>query len=368
MMSRARRCVWLACGVFGGVSALAACVPAPMEPVGYTVRSAPPVGSLDAAPRGSNGSIEGGDPATVALIGKITREKLRLDMSMIAESPRNHETTPVQLQRASTFIRSELKKASFDVQIQRVQYGGASAVNIIADLKGEDPNHVILLTAHYDSVAQSAGADDDASGVAALLSIARALSGTTPKVGIRIVMFCFEEQGLIGSQQYVSALEREEKEKIVGVFNVEMIGFTDHRPDSQKYPAGLPEAFGSQSLPTTGDFIGVIGRTSDQSLLDALDKSKKYAPKLKSKAIAVPSAALLVMPDLMRSDHAPFWTAGIPAVMLGDTADFRTPHYHQPTDVIDTLDLDFMTQVTRWLLAGVVELANSSATPAPAKK
>src|SRR5262249_13368192 len=152
-----------------------------------------------------------------------------------------------------------------------------------------------------------------------------------------------------------ASLDPIDRARITAVVNLEMIGYKSSGP--QEYPRGLrllPEA---DDFPTIGDFIGMLGLSDQPYAYNTLLAARPYVPNLKVAGVSVPRALVLFTPDLLRSDHAHFWKLGIPAVMVSDTSEFRNHNYHQPSDTIDTLDLDFATDVTRWLAAGVIELA-----------
>src|SRR5205814_2142611 len=121
------------------------------------------------------------------------------------------------------------------------------------------------------------------------------------------------------------------------------------------------ETFSDDPIPEHGDFIGVVGLSGMPAAADALRAAKPYVPALPVAILQVPKPALLLLPDLSRSDHAPFWLAGIPAVMITDTANFRNPHYHRKTDTITTIDFDFATKVSELVVAATLILAE----PAP---
>jgi len=173
---------------------------------------------------------------------------------------------------------------------------------------------------------------------------------------IRLIGFSFEESGLIGSTAYVRSLRSEEMERIGGVIVMEMIGYRDHTPGSQDFPQGI-EVFADEPLPKRGDFIGAVGLSGQPAPLDALRAARRYTPELPASFLTIPKAASLLMPDLLRSDHSPFWLFGAPAVMVTDTANFRNPNYHEPSDGLGTLDLGFATKVARWVLAATLILA-----------
>lgn len=204
----------------------------------------------------------------------------------------------------------------------------------------------ILIGAHYDSVPNTPGADDNASAVAVMLAVAKAVGG---RRDVMFVAFNGEECNLAGSQDFVKEMAGQMK-MLEQVHVLEMVGYRDRRPNSQKNPLPMIQT------PTTGDFLGVVatkGELIDQIINAAGSISVPVV------GLALPpglplNAIQQLSPHLLRSDHAPFWERDIPAVMWTDTSEFRNPHYHQPTDTPDTLDYDFMAEVAK-LLVEVVD-------------
>ncbi len=235
--------------------------------------------------------------------------------------------------------------------------------NIVAEIKGASkPNEVLILGAHFDAVRQGPGADDNASGTAALLEIADALRASKPERTIRLIFFTLEEVGLIGSQNYVNRwrtaqaeLPEDKRERIVGMVSMEMLGYYTDKPDSQQSPIKpIPGVFEPS---TTGDFIAIVGLKTHQPFSRALAAAMQKAdPSVK---ITLVDFLPLPIPDMARSDHAPFWLAGQPAVMMTDTANFRNPNYHKATDTIDTIDAARFTATTQALALAWLELASA---------
>ena len=203
----------------------------------------------------------------------------------------------------------------------------------------------ILIGAHYDAVPGSPGADDNASGVAVLLELARLLTAEPASSPLRLIAFDMEEFGLQGSHHYAAEL-KQQGHPLRLMFSLEMLGYCDGTPGSQRYPTGLKYFYPSQ-----GDFIALIGNLATVPDLIRLRRSMRQQ--------GVPCEWLpagqkgRLIPDTRRSDHAPFWDEGYPAVMVTDTANMRNPHYHRASDRIETLDLDFLAGVCLGLAAGI---------------
>ena len=216
--------------------------------------------------------------------------------------------------------------------------------NIVLDLPRRGGDGLVLAGAHYDGVPGSPGADDNGSALTVLLELARVFSEMPPPCALRLVAFDLEEQDLVGSRAYAAELH-ERREPLRLMLSLEMLGYRDARPGSQRYPPGLRYFY-----PERGDFIGLIGN------LRAVPSMRRMARAMRA---AVPCEWLAVpwrgrvLPDTRRSDHAPFWDLGYPALMVTDTADLRNPHYHRPSDRIETLDLDFLTAVCTGLIAAL---------------
>src|SRR3984957_9190043 len=204
----------------------------------------------------------------------------------------------------------------------------------------------ILIGAHFDSVPNTPGADDSASAVAVMLAVAKALGMRTD---VMYVAFNSEEFDLAGSREFVKEMAGEMK-LLEQVHVLEMVGYRDRRPNCQKNPLPMIQA------PTTGDFLAVVANKG--SLVDQIiEAARSITVPLVGLAIpeGLPLAAIQqISPHLLRSDHAPFWENDIPAVMWTDTSEFRNPNYHKPTDTPGTLDYEFMAEVGKLLIAGVV--------------
>ncbi|MEA5598125.1 M28 family peptidase [Rivularia sp. UHCC 0363] len=262
------------------------------------------------------------------------------------------------LATAGHFFVQEYIRASFSqwgsVEIHTFEVGSKSCENLILNLppdaKYEKSNlSPILIAAHYDGVPGTPGADDNATGVAVLLELARIFVTQPTKYPLRLVAFDMEEYGLLGSRDYVAKLQRE-KQKLRLMMSLEMLGYCDSNPDSQVYPAPLLKRF----YPSTGDFIALIGNLRT---LPDLFRLRNIIRKsgIESEFLPVPNQGKMV-PSVRRSDHSPFWDAGYPAMMVTDTSFMRNPHYHKPSDKIGTLDLDFLTGVCRGLEEGIRKL------------
>lgn len=258
------------------------------------------------------------------------------------------------LATAGHFFVQEYIRAYFSqwgsVEIHTFEVGNKLCKNLILNLPSDSKTEKsylspILIAAHYDTVPGTPGADDNATGVAVLLELARVFATQPTKYPLRLVAFDMEESGLLGSSDYVALLQRE-KQKIRLMMSLEMLGYCDYNPGTQVYPSPLEKFYGDR-----GDFIALIGNLRT---LPDLFRLRNIIRKsgTKSEFLPVPNKGKIV-PATRRSDHAPFWDAGYPAIMVTDTSFMRNPHYHKPSDKIGTLDLDFLTGVCRGLEAGI---------------
>ncbi|MDH4079055.1 MAG: M28 family peptidase [Nitrospira sp.] len=285
----------------------------------------------------------------------VDRHRLEEDLHTLV-GERHPLTSPNHLQQAEAYLRRQFSEAGLVVTTHDFEALGGTYRNVIAtahpaSTHGELPP--LIIGAHFDTVAGSPGADDNASALAVLLHVARQVRGMMLSRPIRFIAFNLEEENLLGSSAYVSFL-KENRETIHGAIILECVGYASHQQDSQKTPPGLPI-----SIPTTGDFIGVIGNERSQALTGFVVQA------MKSHLPTVPLVVLgngELLPDTRRSDHTSFWEQGFPAVMLTDTANFRNPHYHQPTDTLDTLNLDFLASVAEGVTAAVSTLACQQST------
>ncbi|MFB2835144.1 M28 family peptidase [Floridanema evergladense] len=234
------------------------------------------------------------------------------------------------------YIINKLKKFGWSPTLQTFEYG----INVVAEKPGTNPKAgTILLAAHYDTVIGSSGADDNASGVATVLEVARLLSNFPTARTLKIAFFDLEEKGLLGS--FAFANQPENLTNLQGVIVLDMVGFACHTPGCQQYPPGLPITPPSDK----GDFLAVIGDAENPQLLAAFN-NKNFSDLPPVITLPIPLKGIAT-PDLLRSDHAPFWMRGIGAVLITDTANFRSPHYHKPTDKPDTIDQEFFTGVVQ---------------------
>jgi Zn-dependent M28 family amino/carboxypeptidase len=258
-------------------------------------------------------------------------------------SGRGHLTT------VENFIEKELLSYGLKVESDYFSYRGTKFRNIVGRLSAPRGASLIILGAHFDSVPGTPGADDNASGVAVLLEAARLLSRVKLRSELLFCAFNLEELNMIGSSYFAKKL-KSAGTKVDAMVSLEMVGYTDSRAGSQKYPVGL-KAF----YPDRGDFIGVIGNWNSGSLLRRFTRQMRQVRGLPVETLSVPGNGGLI-PAVRLSDHSPFWDVGYPALMVTDTSFFRNPHYHGSTDTLETLNLDFMAKICEGVIRAVLAL------------
>lgn len=208
------------------------------------------------------------------------------------------------------------------------------------------------LGAHLDSRAETPGADDNASAVAALLEIARLLPERWPgeaPLELELAAFDLEECGMLGGADRARAC-REQQIDLRGMVSLEMLGYSNDAPGSQKLPELLRGIY-----PDVGNFIAAIGNQNSSLLLSRFRSGLSSIPGLPVETLSVPDNGNPLQASRL-SDHSPFWDAGFPALMITDTAFLRNPHYHQATDTVETLNFEFLRKVTEGCLSAVIEL------------
>ncbi len=264
------------------------------------------------------------------------RAELKSDVQMLAGEigERNMARYP-QLNAAADFIENSFSRAGLHPRRDSYEVRGQACHNIEAEIPGTRPN-VVLIGAHYDSVLGSPGANDNGSGVAALLALARRFAGKPAQQTLRFVAFVNEEPPYFLTEQMGSFVYagrcKGHGDRISAMISLETIGYFSDAPHSQTYPAAGLGVF----YPTVGNFIGFVSNVHSRALLRrSIALFRKHA-KIPSEGAALPS----FVPGVSWSDQWAFWQHGYPGIMITDTAPFRYPHYHSATDTPDKLDYD----------------------------
>ncbi len=255
-----------------------------------------------------------------------------------------------RLDRAAGFIAGEFQAAGYGPRDQEFLFRGELFRNVIAELPGTGPSaQSLVIGAHYDTVETTPGADDNASGVACLLELARMLSGMRLKGTVRFAAFVLEEppayrtEGM-GSYHYAESL-KESGIPIHGMICLEMVGYFNDRPGSQSYP--LP--FFRLTYPSAGNYISFVGNVKSRDFTRSMARAFQSGTDLRVVTLNAP--AVVVGIDF--SDHWSFNKFGYDALMVTDTAFYRNPHYHSGSDKPETLDYGRMAKVVEGLAAAV---------------
>src|SRR6266478_3765935 len=265
------------------------------------------------------------------------------------------DETYANVQRAAAYIERTLAGFGYQVVSQEFAADNRSYRNIEATLPGV-PGHshrVVVLGAHYDTAEGAPGADDNASGVAGVLELARIFAQERQARTVRFVFFPNEEPPSfptadMGSRHYATAA-RERNDQIVAMLSIESIGYYDTEKGSQRYPFPLNLAY-----PDVGDFIGFVSNLRSRALLHRAIAAFRTHATLPTQGAAAPAW----VPGVWWSDHWSFWREGYHAIMITDTAPYRNPFYHTPQDTPDKLDYDRMARVVHGLTRVVRAIAN----------
>ena len=259
---------------------------------------------------------------------------------------------PENLDQVAAYIKTELSQTGAFVSEQVYRVQAKSYRNVIAHF-GPETEERIIVGAHYDTAGPLPGADDNASGVAGLIELARLLAQQQLKVRVELVAFCTEEPpyfGTTGMGSYVHAESlRQQNVRVRAMFSLEMIGYFSDAPNSQHFPIGLLSAL----YPSTGNYIAVVGRLSDASLVRRTKAAMSNAAPLPVYSINAPQFVTGV--DF--SDQRNYWHAGYNAVMITDTAFYRNRNYHAEQDTAEKLDYKRMAMVVEGVYATVSELS-----------
>jgi len=261
--------------------------------------------------------------------------------------PENHEKT-------AAYIQSFYEDIGLPVHSESYDYTDFKVANVVAKISTTPhPSRRYLLGAHYDSVAGTVGADDNASAIAVQLETARNLKVLFDQeeidLAVKFVSFALEEPPAFGTRYMGSRVyakkARKEQEKIDGMICLEMVGYACHEPGCQHFPFPL-RFFG---YPKEGNFIGIVGNFKSGGFTKELFNTFQKNPGLPVVKLKVPLNGW-ILPSVRLSDHASFWDQGFKAVMITDSAFFRNPHYHLPSDTMEKLDYRFMAELVESLI------------------
>ena len=280
----------------------------------------------------------------------VQEELRRVVTTLAVEHINRHTGNPEKLDGAANYVQSEFEDLGYAVTRQSYEVNGVACHNLIAEIKGSD--EIMILGAHYDAVPNCPAANDNASGVAALIAMARHFAGKTPGKTIRFVAFTNEEpphfrQPSMGSLIYAKHC-RANDDNIVAMFSLETMGYYSEEKNSQNYPPVIGWLY-----PSTGDFVGIVGNKKSRALARETVRLFREHAKFPSEGAALPDA----IEGVGFSDHWSFWKYDYPGLMITDTAYFRYAHYHLPSDTPDKLNFPHYARVVDGLQDVFFELA-----------
>lgn len=299
------------------------------------------------------GASHSGPMAPLSDAEKVIAANLRRHVAAIASREHNlwH---PRALEQAAQHIERALARSGYTVARQPIATELGEVRNIEAEIPGTvRAAEIVVVGAHYDSVAGAPGANDNGSGVAALLELSRLFAAPASARTLRFVAFVNEEPPFFYTQEmgsrYYARRSRQRGENIVAMLSLETIGYYSERRGSQRYPFPLGLFY-----PATGDFIAFVSNLSSRALLHAALASFRRHAGFPSEGAAAPA----FLPGVDWSDHRSFWNEGYPALMVTDTALYRYPYYHTAADTPDKVDYERLARVVTGLRAMMGELAN----------
>jgi Zn-dependent M28 family amino/carboxypeptidase len=295
-------------------------------------------------------------PAQTGVAVDVDRLKKTVKVLCALEPARNHRNLE-SLDKAAAYVKAEFKRLEFDVREQEFQVSGKTYRNVIARV-GPQTGDLVVIGAHYDVCGDQPGADDNASGVAGLLEVARLLKTLDPKLRrpVELVAYSLEEPPHFATKSmggYVHAKSLvDAKVKVRAMLCLEMIGYFSDAPGSQEYP----DPRMARAYPSTANFISVVGNLPSGVLTKQVQAAMKAAGSVDVQALVAPPQ----LREAAFSDHRNYWGFQIPAVMISDTSFFRSAHYHQKSDTPKTLDFSRMAEVVKGTYAALVGLAQGA--------
>ncbi len=297
-----------------------------------------------------------GDIPALTLTELDLREALQAEVQTLANEigVRNYRH-PDNLEAAKQYLEQKFAQSGYPISEQTYSSGGKTYTNLWVEKKGtEKPDEIVVIGGHYDSALNTPGANDNGTGVAATLELARLFSQASPKRTLRFVAFTNEEPPFFWSDQMGSLVyakaAKKKKEKIVAMLSLETMGFYSDAPHSQPYPFPL-----SLIYPDRGNFISFVGNLRSGYLVrDAIAAFRENA-QIPSEGVALPAW----VSGVGWSDQWSFWQQGYPGIMVTDTATYRYPYYHTENDTLDKINFDRLTHVVIGLSRAISQLANA---------
>ena len=291
---------------------------------------------------------------------ELEARRLEHDVRALADLGERSVRRPEALAAGVEQVRGALVTAGLAPTLERWDEGGVACANVVAELRGSE--EIVLVGAHLDSAAESPGANDNASGIAVLLALARRFAAAPPERTLRLVAFANEEPPFFGTDRMGSARHAHAAlargDRILAMLSLESLGCYRAEPASQRYPLPLLALL----YPARGDFLAFVCDPASRALVHRSIAAFRAAAVLPSEGAVLP----LSIPGVGWSDHAPFPTLGIPALMVTDTAPFRDAHYHTPEDRPENLDYANLARAVDGLEAVVRALTGPGSSCAAA--
>jgi hypothetical protein len=300
------------------------------------------------------------------IVDQVDSVLLRNDLEYIASEVRHYSANPTHLEDVKDTIEARFENAGLTVYRQDFTRANYLGQNIIGKKPGlGNEASTFIIDAHFDTVDDSPGADDNGSGVVGFLEALRVLAPYNFEKTIKFIGFDFEESvgvaGTYGSMVFTQS-QILDWEIIEGVANYEMIGYYTNEVNSQQIPFGFNFLFPDEHAEviadsSRGNFLINAGDTESDAFTAAFDSlSEIYVPELKIISIVLPNNGLIAA-DFRRSDHANFWDIDVPALLLTDGANFRNLDYHTPNDTVVALNFTFMSNIVKATVATIATLA-----------
>jgi Zn-dependent M28 family amino/carboxypeptidase len=300
------------------------------------------------------------NPTSAASAAPALAERLRGHVSAIASTEHN-TGTPRALERAAVYVETALTSAGYRPTRQEYMAGGQRVRNIEAAVgnvaQGKRPDRIFIVGAHYDSAPGAPGANDNGSGTAAVLELARLLKTVRPSAGteVRFVLFVNEEPPWfmgeqMGSMVHAAEMKRQ-GQKVEAALVLETMGYYTDKPESQQLPPGLEGRY-----PSTGNFIAFVGTLESSNLVREALAAFRAVSDFPAAGLAAPAHTT----GVTLSDHSSYNRHGYPALMITDTAFMRYPYYHTAQDTPDKLDYESMARVVTGLAKTIAALAGGA--------
>lgn len=331
-----------------GLALTAACSESSDRSGSSSARTSTPTASASedaTAPELPTIDVSGLSDRATPLVGAVRPDRAFADVSTLARTPRNPGQNPDETRAATAYIRRELTEAGLDVHMIPVEVGGITLPVVWAEIAGKRcATDVFVLTGHYDTEPGTPGADDDASGVAAVLETARVLAAAEPDASVVVAGLPFEEEGMpYPASRALGEQLRKDGRTIVGMVSAEMLGYA------------APEPQGDDP----GDTLLLLGYEGAEGLVATFRAAAKAWTTTNEDWGGVEAGTYPPETDFIdRSDHAAFHALEVPAAFATDGANFRTPHYHQPSDTPDNIVRPFFAGAVRTIVGGTFAMAS----------